>query len=128
MSQDVVTPSSVMDLNAAMSNMDGDAELLREILEIFLETADDQIAGLRGAIAAGDVQTVAIDSHGMKGGASNFCAGAFVKSALALEMLAKDGSLAGAEGLLDTMVEHLVELREVASYVNWDEVAAHWQG
>lgn len=124
MSQEVVTPSNVMDIAAALNNMDGDAELLREIVEIFLDTADDQIAGLRSAIAAGDVKTVAIDSHGMKGGASNFCAGAFVQAALELELLAKGGTLEGADALLDRMVEHLEELREVESYINWDEVAA----
>ncbi len=128
MSLDVATPHSVLDLSAAMSNMDGDVELLREIVDIFLETSQDQITVLRNAIRSGDVQTVAIDAHGMKGGASNFCAGAFVESALALEMLAKSGDLTGAEELLARMEEHLEELRAVMSVVNWDEVARNWDG
>ncbi len=128
MSVDIATPDSVLDLNSAMSNLDGDVELLREIVEIFMETSQDQIQSLRDAIRARDVQKVAIDSHGMKGGASNFCAGAFVASALALEMYAKGGSLEEAEPLLDKMVEHLDELHEVLAVVNWDEIARNWQG
>ncbi len=127
MSLDIATPHSVLDLNTAMSNLDGDVELLQEIVEIFLETSAEQIQSLRNAIRAQDVQTVAIDSHGMKGGASNFCASAFVESALALELLAKGGSLDGAEPLLDKMAECLDELKEVMSVVNWGEVARNWQ-
>jgi len=123
MSLDVTTPYSVIDLNTAVDNMDGDTELLQEIVGIFLDTADDQIRALRDNIAAQDVQTVAIDAHGMKGAASNFCAGSFVQAALELELLAKGGSLDGADGLLDGMVERLEELKEVLAVVNWDELA-----
>ncbi len=128
MSLDFATSHDVLDLSTAMSNMDGDVELLQEIVAIFMETSADQIETLREAIRTGDVQTVAIDAHGMKGGASNFCAGAFVEAALALELLAKGGSLDGAEELLETMEQHLEELREVISVVNWEELARSWQG
>jgi len=123
MSQKVITPHNVIDLGTAMNNMDGDTELLSEIVGIFLDTAEDQIRSLRENIAAGDVQAVAIDAHGMKGAASNFCADAFVKASLNLELLAKDGSLEGADSLLDTMAERLEELREGLVVVNWDELA-----
>ncbi len=127
MSLGIATPHSVLDLNTAMSNLDGDVELLSEIVEIFMETSAEQIESLRAAIRAQDIQTVTIDSHGMKGGASNFCATAFVEAALALELQAKSGSLEGAEDLLDKMVEHLNELHEVMSVVNWEEVSRNWQ-
>jgi two-component system sensor histidine kinase/response regulator len=81
----------VLNLTEAMSNMDGDHELLAEIVEIFMETAPDQLQSLGRCIAAGDARETAIMAHGMKGGASNFCAGRFVASALKLEMLAKTG-------------------------------------
>jgi len=108
MSSETTTSDSVLDLSAAMINMDGDVELLQEIMEIFLETA------------------VATEAHGMKGGASNFCASKFVDSALALEKLAKGGSLEGAAGLLDQMRADYAEVKEVALVINWDEVARNW--
>jgi HPt (histidine-containing phosphotransfer) domain-containing protein len=118
----------VLNLTEAMSNMDGDHELLAEIVEIFMETAPDQLQSLGRCIAAGDARETAIMAHGMKGGASNFCAGRFVASALKLEMLAKTGSLDGADDLLAAMQENFAELGEVFGVINWDEVAAGWRG
>jgi HPt (histidine-containing phosphotransfer) domain-containing protein len=119
---------SVLDLTTAMANMDGDAELLQEIMEIFLETAEEQLQSIDACIEAGDIGQVATQAHGMKGGASNFCAGKFVASALQLEKLAKSGTLDGAGEMLAAMRTDFEEVREVARYINWDEVAGSWEG
>ncbi|PIE76453.1 hypothetical protein CSA17_02105 [bacterium DOLJORAL78_65_58] len=70
MSVETSTVESVLNLAEAMSNLDGDTELLQEIMEIFLETAEGQLAAIQSGIEAGDVKQVAVDAHGMKGGAS----------------------------------------------------------
>lgn len=126
MSQDIVNIDSVMNLAEAMGNMDGDADLLREIVSIFMETGNAQLASLANAIAAGAVKDVAIQAHGMKGGASNFCARKFVASALKLELLAKSGTLDGAGTLLAAMKANFAELEELVVLINWDEVAHNW--
>ena len=126
MVQVVTAPQSVLNLTEAMANMDGDAELLREIVGIFMETAPQQMQSIAGAVRDGQVDKVAIESHGMKGGASNFCAGDFVASALALERLAKSGTLAGAQGLLEKMAADLEILQEVLGLINWKEVDRQW--
>ncbi len=117
MSVETSTVESVLNLAEAMSNLDGDTELLQEIMEIFLETAEGQLAAIQSGIEAGDVKQVAVDAHGMKGGASNFCARNFVNCALKLE---------GAQELLDNMQEAFRELQEVATFINWDEVEKNW--
>lgn len=126
MSTDTTTIDSVLDLSTAMMNMDGDVELLQEIMEIFLDTADEQLQSIEACISAGDVGQVATQAHGMKGGASNFCASRFVASALKLEQLAKGGTLDGAENLLKAMRDCYGELKDVAVVINWDEVARNW--
>jgi len=126
MTQQIATIDSVMNLAEAMSNMDGDAELLQEIVTIFMQTGAEQLATLAGAIAADEVRDVAIKAHGMKGGASNFCARTFVAAALRLELLAKSGTLAGAPALLADMQASFAELEELVQLINWDEVAANW--
>lgn len=119
-------PQKVVNIADAMANMDGDAELLQEIVGIFLQTAPQQMSSLRAGIQGGLVGKVAIEAHGIKGGASNFCAGDFVASALALEKLAKSGTLEGAEALLQKMQEDLDVLTDVLQLVNWGEVARAW--
>lgn len=118
---------SVLDLAAAMQNMDGDAELLREIVEIFLEVGEPQLDTIQQFIARQDTNQVAIQAHAMKGGAANFCAEKFVAGALQLEMLAKNGSLEGAEPMLAQMRADYAEIVEVARVINWDEVERSWQ-
>lgn len=126
MKQDIAELDSVMNLAEAMGNMDGDAELLQEIVGIFMQTGAEQLDSLTNALDAGDVHAVALKAHGMKGGASNFCARKFVAAALKLELLAKSGTLDGAAELLDTMKASFTELEELTVLINWDEVAQNW--
>ncbi len=126
MSTETTTVESVLNLSEAMTNLDGDAELLEEILDIFIETAGDQLQSIQNCIAAEDVKQVAVQAHGMKGGASNFCAKKFVRSALQLEIRAKEGNLDGAEELLDGMRAAFEDLKEVAQVINWEEIASNW--
>lgn len=128
MSTDTPSVESVLNLSEAMTNLDGDAELLQEIMEIFLETAEEQFTAIEAGIDSGNAQQVAVDAHGMKGGASNFCAKNFVRCALKLEMKAKEGTLDGAAELLVDMKAAFAELQEVAAVINWAEVEKNWEG
>ena len=127
MSTKTTTVESILNLSEAMTNLDGDAELLEEILDIFMETAEDQLQSIQNCIETEDVKQVAVQAHGMKGGASNFCAKKFVRSALRLEIKAKDGDLDGAQELLDGMRAAFEDLKEVSGVINWDEVARNWE-
>lgn len=117
---------SVLNLAEAMNNLDGDAELLEEIVDIFLETAPEQLESLGNCIQINEIDTVAMNAHGMKGGASNFCAKRFVAAALKLEMKAKTGSLEGADAILSEMNDAFEEMKEVIQVVNWEEVQREW--
>ena len=126
MTKEFAAIDSVMNLAEAMGNMDGDVELLQEIVTIFMETGREQMAALDAGVAAGDAKGVAIKAHGMKGGASNFCARKFVAAALRLELQAKSGNLDGAPALLDEMSASFAELEELVGLINWSEVAHGW--
>ena len=128
MTNEALPIDSVLDLSEAMTNMDGDAELLHEIVEIFMATAQPQLDNIRQCIQTEDANQVAIQAHALKGGASNFCARKFVASAFKLELLAKSGSLAGAESMWEQMCTDYDEVTEVIKVVNWVEVERSWQG
>ncbi len=128
MSTETTSIESVLNLSEAMTNLDGDAELLQEIMDIFLETAGEQLQDIQNGIQAEDSKQVAVQAHGMKGGASNFCAKNFVRSALKLEIKAKEGSLDGAQELLDDMKAAFDEVKEVAQVINWEEIERSWEG
>jgi len=127
MTNDILPVDNILDLSEAMTNMDGDAELLHEIVEIFMATTQPRLATIRQGIQDVNANQVAVQAHAIKGGAANFCARRFVASALKLELLAKSGSLAGAESMLDQMCTDFDDVAEVIKVVNWDEVARNWQ-
>ncbi|MFT5234201.1 MAG: HPt (histidine-containing phosphotransfer) domain-containing protein [Candidatus Krumholzibacteriia bacterium] len=123
MANETLKVEDVLDLVEAMGYMDGDAELLQEIVEIFLETAGEQLASIGEGISSDDIEKVAIQSHAMKGGASNFCARRFVASAARLEELTRKGTLDGAEELLQQMRDDHEEIVMVSGKIDWAGLA-----
>ena len=124
MTQATLTQESILDLDAAIANLDGDLELLQEIVEMFIDITADQLLIIDECIGARNVEQVAILAHGMKGGASNFCAREFIKAARDLEMLACSGRLEGAEEMLSGLKEAFSQLQEVIQAICWDEVTS----
>ncbi len=111
-----------------MENLEGDAELLQEIVEIFLDMGPEQLDSITNCIAAGDVNAVQTQARGMKGGASNIGAVKFVQTALSLEMLAKEGTLDGASELLSGMRDDFEDLKQAMAVVDWQEVTDAYTG
>ena len=122
MTQATLTQESVLDLTAAIDNLDGDVELVQEIVEMFVEITSEQLQTIEECIGARNVEQVAIMAHGMKGSASNFCARDFMKAARDLEMLACSGRLEGAEEMLVELRDVFDQLKEVVQAICWEEV------
>lgn len=119
MANETLKVEDVLDLAEAIENMDGDVELLQEIVEIFLETASEQLDSIAEGIASQDLEKVGIQSHAMKGGASNFCARKFVASAARLEELMRQDTLEGAVELLQQMRADHDDIVAVAAMIDW---------
>ena len=119
--------AAVVDFKEALENLEGDVELVRDVMEIFIDRGTDQLREIGRAIGEGDVETVMIQSHGMKGGASNFCGHRFCGAAYQLETLARAGALEGAEDLFLDMQRHFDELEETFTTVNWDALETEYE-
>jgi signal transduction histidine kinase/ligand-binding sensor domain-containing protein/CheY-like chemotaxis protein/HPt (histidine-containing phosphotransfer) domain-containing protein len=85
-----------IDLAAMLARMQGDAVLLRELVQLFLEDSPRLIADIRDAIAANDVGRLHRAAHRLKGAASVFTEGAVVQAALRLEQLGHEGKVVEA--------------------------------
>ena len=113
----------VLDVKATLENLGGDPELLREILDYFLEMAPQQLDDLQAAVTARDVAAVDLQAHSMKGGSANVGAVQLSATARELEMLAKTGSLEGSEQLVAAMREELQALQQAVAQVDWTTLA-----
>jgi two-component system, sensor histidine kinase and response regulator len=106
---DTPHPAS-LDREVALTRVGGDAELLKEIAELFLENYQAWLAELREAGASGDAGAVERTAHGLKGSVANFGARDAVDAALKLEHLGRNHdlsampeSLAALEAALETL-------------------------
>jgi PAS domain S-box-containing protein len=93
----VESGDSVVDRSAMLAQVDGDPELLGELVTLFLETYPGLLDDLRHAIrdqASGRVRDAA---HSLRGAVANFQVTTAVDLAQSLEVMGRDGDLHGAE-------------------------------
>ena len=96
------------DRDEALECVDGDWELLREVVAIFRDEYPKILAEIRGAVLGRDAAMLAFATHKLKGLVRNFGARSAGKLALELEVIGKTGAFAGA-GLALVSLEHEVE-------------------
>ncbi|MBI3670340.1 MAG: PAS domain S-box protein [Acidobacteria bacterium] len=93
------SPGEVLDRDALVARVEGDKELLTEMVELFLQDSPRLIAAIREAAARGDAKSLERSAHTLKGSVSNFCAPAATAAAVRLEQMGREGDLAqAAEG------------------------------
>src|SRR5436190_16020451 len=86
MAEVTIPAPAPFDEAAVLERVEGDVELLREIVELFLEDSLRLREEVRAAVAAGDAAALRRSAHTLKGAASNFGAAAVVAAALQLEI------------------------------------------
>jgi HPt (histidine-containing phosphotransfer) domain-containing protein len=96
-----------LDRRAVLSRLDGDPDLLRELVKIFLKDAPRLLAEAKAALAEGDATRLQRAAHTLKGAASNFSALAASGAAEQLESIARDGDLRRAEEVLEPLEDAL---------------------
>jgi|SRR5271170_3006103 len=103
-----VVTSAAIDLEVALSRVGGDAELLKEIAQLFLDDYPKAMEAIREAAGRGDAKSLERCAHGLKGSVSNFGAPLAVEAALTLETMGRSGQLAKVQEV--QQVIHTLEL------------------
>jgi two-component system, sensor histidine kinase and response regulator len=84
------------DRAAALAHLGGDADLLAELVELFLADCPRLLADVSAAVAAGNAMKLKVAAHTLKGSVTHFGARPAVEAAQYLETLAGQGKLAEA--------------------------------
>lgn len=84
----------VLDAKELLERLSGDAELLAEVVALFLEDCPDRVQAIDAAVRLGDPTGVRATAHALKGAAGNMSAHRLFTAAEALEQLAEAGDLA----------------------------------
>jgi CheY-like chemotaxis protein len=101
----------VCDQAAALERVDGDLDLLKELIGLFLEECPRWIAELREAIDAGQANRLRLAAHGLKGAVGNLGAPAVFEAAWQLELIGRHGNLHAAPEAYARLVRELERLR-----------------
>ena len=108
-------PSSeriVLDLAETMKRVEGDEELLMELIELFLQDAPEAMTKITKAIESGEPNALANAAHTIKGIVSEFGAKNAYELSLAVELAGRKEKLDGIENMVEQLgkeVEHLTE-------------------
>ena len=100
----------VLDRELAMARVGGDAELLQELAQLFLEEYPRLMEELRAALEQGDAQLVERTAHGLKGSVANFGAKPAVDAAYQIEQLGRGGKLGPVAEVLRSLDLALLSL------------------
>lgn len=109
----------VVDLDALLTNVGGDAELIDELADTFAAELPGWIIPLRAAVVAGDAAAIHRWAHSMKGGVAIFTAPGVQRAAAELEMMGREANLAGAAGALARLEAALAELGAFLRATPW---------
>lgn len=79
----------IFDRETLLQRLDGDEELLKEIVEVFLQDTPSRIQSLKDAMSKNDTENIRREAHSLKGAAGSVGAVALQELAAELEALAK---------------------------------------
>ena len=102
-SASLTAAESTFDLAQALAAMEEDDDLLRELIDVFLDDYPTTLTQLRQALDAKDAAEVRRLSHALKGAVANFAAEPARLAAYAVECQAKTGDLTPVPVLLAAM-------------------------
>ena len=101
----------VFDMTEALENVGGDMDLLKEIIEIFLEDFPKQMKEIQEGIDKGDAHVVERAAHSLKGSVANFAAKRAHEAAYRLEVLGREVNLGEANEALADLEKEIEGLK-----------------
>jgi HPt (histidine-containing phosphotransfer) domain-containing protein len=101
----------VFDLEAALSGCGGKNDVLKILVDMFLEESPAQVKDIQKAIAAKNAQALRQAAHRFKGSASQIGAISAQAAALQLEIRGRENDLAGVESDWDGLVAEVEKLK-----------------
>jgi two-component system sensor histidine kinase/response regulator len=115
-------PEGVFDRTAALARMQGDQELVHEIVGLFFTETPAWLSAIRESIARGDGKALEHAAHSLKGVVSTFGAHAAREAALRLERVGRDGDLTHADSACAALEKELSRLTRALTVFRGEQV------
>ena len=116
-------PGVAFDYNAILRRVEGDHELLQEIIGLFFKETPQLLATMRESIARGDGETLQQAAHSLKGVVSSFDAQTARDAALRLETVGRDEDWTAAEPACVQLEKEIAHLTHALNAVRREQAA-----
>jgi two-component system, sensor histidine kinase and response regulator len=103
----------VFDLDAALNRVEGDRELLEELVRLFLQEYSRQLEAIREGCLRRDARLVERSAHSLKSALGSLSADRSFEAAYRLELLGREAKFTEIEPALARLEDHLSELQAV---------------
>jgi CheY-like chemotaxis protein len=106
------TTECAIDRTVLLGNLDGDQELLRQLVQTFTADSPKQMTNMRTAIERRDAEGLRLAAHSLKGSVGNFVAMGAFELAQKLENAGRQGDFVMAAGLFNELEAELTRVNE----------------
>jgi len=100
----------MLDLNKLATDLGFEVEDIHILLEMFIENANQSLEHIEGALQTGDLQTLSLEAHSIKGSAANLQLEEITQSAHIIEESAKQNLECDYQKIASQLKEQLQEL------------------
>ena len=97
-------------LTEALERVEGDMDLLKEMVDLFLEESPRMIIEIEHALTTNNAQALQNAAHTLKGAVSNFSAYRATEASFTLEKMGRQKNLTGTASALSTLKQELMLL------------------
>ncbi|MBN2375939.1 MAG: Hpt domain-containing protein [Sedimentisphaerales bacterium] len=111
----------VFDPSQALRCLDGDVDVMKQIVEIFINTSHSDMQEMQKAMASKDTEAIVARAHSIKGAAANVGAEVVRGSAYEMEKSVKAGE-GEIEELFNNLEQNLHKLEEILNDYDWADV------
>lgn len=119
-----VPTESVFDRNVALDRVEGNRELLQEIVELFFDETPGLLSAIQESITRGDAKALGRAAHTLKGAVSNFAAQGAYDVAQRLEVLGRSKDLTNVEEVHAELEREITRLKGALAALKEENVAA----
>lgn len=109
---EVATKGEKMD-EQMLARFGGDADLLRELAELFIHSCPQMLGDIQAALQKRDAKALEIAAHSLKGSVGNFFSQGARDTAQKLELIGRSGNLTGAEELARLLADQIGEFNQL---------------
>lgn len=119
-SQQSMPEDQVLDQNTALQRMGGDTELLKTVVDMFLDRIPDLMKELETTVETKDAPALEKAAHTIKGLAGNFEAAEAFSAAFTLECMGRDKELHGLLEAYQHLEREMTRLIDALKLLKWE--------